>query len=139
MLEDFLILDDMNFWPTRILCEIDCSLGRMVQISGWGAQHIDERESPVLREASALLVNASVCLAHDFDMTETDICLSGLNGATTCFTDAGGPVVLDGHLVAILSPKEFHCGQWRSFAAVDLARFKNWMEKHLEPDAKMIV
>lgn len=112
--------------------------GKMVQISGWGGENIEQRQSPVLREASAVFVNISICLAHDFDMTETDICLSGLNGATTCFTDAGGSVVLDGHLVALLSPKEYHCGQWRSFAAVDLSKFINWLRQNLEPEVKLI-
>lgn len=83
-------------------------------------------------------VNNSVCYSHDFDMTETDVCLSGINGATTCFTDAGGPVVIENQLVALLSPKEFHCGQWRSFAAVDLSKFTEWLRENLEPDVTII-
>lgn len=111
----------------------------MVQISGWGGENTEQRRFSVLREASAVFVNASVCLAHQFEMSETDVCLSGVNGATTCFTDGGGPVVLNEQVVAILSPKEYECGQWRSFAAVDLSKFVEWLKEHLEATAEIII
>lgn len=97
--------------------------GKYATVSGWGGKNLEEWHSPVLREATAVFVNSSVCLAHQFEMTDTDVCLSGINGATSCFADAGGPVVVDDKLVAILSPKEYDCGQWRSFAAVNLSKF----------------
>lgn len=106
----------------------------MVQISGWGGQSYSDLESPVLKQASATFVNESVCLAHEFEMSETDVCLSGVNGATTCFADAGGPVVLNGELVAILSPREYNCSRWRSFSAVYLSKFTNWIHNNMEPD-----
>lgn len=111
--------------------------GKSATVSGWGGRNVEERESPVLREAAAVFVNTSVCLAHQFEMCETDVCLSGVNGATSCFVDAGGPVVVDDKLVAILSPKEYDCGQWRSFAAVDLSKFTQWLRRELEPEVQI--
>lgn len=110
----------------------------MVQISAWGGEHYVEQESSVLREASATFVNSSVCLAHQFEMHETDVCLSGVNGATVCLGDAGGPVVANGELVAVLSPKDYECGRWRSFSAVNLSKFSSWIEKHVDNDANLI-
>lgn len=92
----------------------------------------------MLTEASGRFVNPTVCEAHYFFMTETDVCLSGINGATTCFDDAGGPVIMEDKLVALLSPKELECGQWRSFAAVELSRFPDWLRENLEPDVQMV-
>lgn len=112
-------------------------LGQTVQISGWGGESFQQLESPVLREASAKVVNDSVCIAHEFEMPEVDVCLSGINGATICYSDAGGPVVMDGELVAILSPKDYECGRWRSFSAVNLAKFAAWIKKNVEPEAKL--
>lgn len=71
-------------------------------------------------------------MAHQFEMSEIDSCLSGVNGATTCSADAGGPVVLNGELVGILSPKEYECNRWRSFVVVDLSRFDGWIRRQLE-------
>lgn len=109
-------------------------LGKTVHISGWGADTTTELEYPVLREGTAAFVNTSVCLAHLFDMYEGDLCMSGINGAALCFSDAGGPVVASGKLVAMLAPRDYECGRWRSFAVVNLSRFAEWIEKHIRED-----
>lgn len=112
--------------------------GKTAKISGWGGESYEDVLSPVLKEASAQFVNNSICLAHEFEMSPIDVCLSGVNGATTCFADGGGPVIVGGELVALLSPKEYQCNRWRSFAAVDLSRVSSWVEKQLEPTPKLL-
>lgn len=92
-----------------------------------------------MRKANAVFVNDSVCDAFLFDIHDVDVCLSGENGATACYSDEGGPVISNGQLVAVLSPRDYFCDRWRSFVAVNLSKFASWIQENIESDADVII
>ncbi|VEN61341.1 unnamed protein product, partial [Callosobruchus maculatus] len=80
--------------------------GKDLVIIGWGVVtgHREEvMSSPKLMEGKTHIIENSQCIESFPYIGRTNFCISGKRRDKTCMGDSGGPVLLDGYQIGIIS------------------------------------
>ncbi|XP_063919495.1 brachyurin-like [Zophobas morio] len=102
-------------------------------ISGWGAtDYVDDSMSSVLNYVNVkVITNRSCRLVFGGLVVDSMVCTSGLNHASTCLGDNGGPLVVNGVLVGIASYYSEGCGDLEAPSGFTrVTSFLDWIEEN---------
>ncbi|KAJ8687700.1 hypothetical protein QAD02_023494 [Eretmocerus hayati] len=108
--------------------------GILANMSGWGVS--EDNRSSELRAIQVPIVDQEICnivYSEIGGLGEARICAGYYNqeGKGPCFNDDGGPLVVEGRLVAIMSFVYFNCLP-PNYPAIysDIYYFRKWIERH---------
>lgn len=77
--------------------------GSAATISGWGAENEAESSSDGLKYVEVNIINQAECKSAYGDMITDNMICAGSAGKDACFGDSGGPMVVGGIQVGIIS------------------------------------
>ncbi|CAH1986104.1 unnamed protein product [Acanthoscelides obtectus] len=110
--------------------EASATSGKDLLIIGWGVVtgHREEvMSSPKLMQGLTHVIANSQCVESFPYIGETDFCISGRRRDKSCMGDSGGPVLLNGEQVGIISYGHSYCDIGMPAVCVNVAKYLTWI------------